>query len=147
MCGYVTWIFCERFWEQSRWSNHWRLVTSGVQKSDDARGDCLIVCPLRPTKLYYWEAAYDGHCYWIYAVCKVIIWRHIGVFKPIFWRSLLTQSYYSTRTLLTRCCTMCHCNEHKLLSALQVKRPEKNTATNATTEQFIQQLQKYPATR
>jgi len=45
-------------------------------------------------------------------------------------RSLLTQhAYYSTRTLLTRCCTMRHCNEHKL-SALQVGWPEQNTALN-----------------
>jgi len=31
---------------------------------------------------------------------------------------------------------MCHCNEHKS-SALQVRRPEQNTALNAKTEQFI----------
>ena len=31
---------------------------------------------------------------------------------------------------------MCHCNEHKL-STLHVRRPEQNTALNATTEQFI----------
>ena len=31
--------------KQSRWSNHWSLVTSGVQRSGDVRGDCLIVCP------------------------------------------------------------------------------------------------------
>ena len=31
------------------------------------------------------------------------------------WRSFLTQqSYYSTSTLLIRCCAMCHCNEHRL---------------------------------
>ena len=32
-----------------------------------------------------------GHCYWIYAVCDVAMWRHIHVCKPTFWRSLLTQ--------------------------------------------------------
>jgi len=31
---------------------------------------------------------------------------------------------------------MCHCNERKL-SALQIWRPEKNTALNAETEQLI----------
>jgi len=31
---------------------------------------------------------------------------------------------------------MCHCNEHKL-SALQVWRPEQNTALNAKVEQFV----------
>jgi len=44
--GYLIWIFCERFQKQSRWSNYWRLVTSGVQRSGDVRGNCLIVCPL-----------------------------------------------------------------------------------------------------
>jgi len=79
----------------------------------------------------------DIRC-WIYAVCNVTIWCHICVCKPTFWRSSLTQSaYYSTRTLLSRCCTMCYWNERKL-SALQVKRPEKNTTINATKEQFIQ---------
>jgi len=81
--------------------------------------------------------AYSDHCYWIYVVCDVTIWRHVHVCKPTLWRSLLTQhAYYSTRTLLTRCCTMCHCNEYKL-SAFQVRRPKQNTALNAKTEQFI----------
>jgi len=31
---------------------------------------------------------------------------------------------------------MCHCDDHKL-SALQVGKPEQNTALNAKTEQFI----------
>ena len=78
--------------------------------------------------------AYGGHNCWIYTVCGVTIWRHIHVCKPTF---LLTQhAYYSTRTLFTRCCKICHCNEHKL-SALQVRRPEQNTALNAKTEQFV----------
>jgi len=48
----------------------------------------------------------------------------------------LTQhAYCSTRTLLTRCCTMWHCNENKS-SALHVSRPEQNTALNARTEQL-----------
>ena len=32
---------------------------------------------------------------------------------------------------------MRRCNEHKFLSALQVRRPEQNTVLNARTEQFI----------
>jgi len=49
----------------------------------------------------------------IYAVGDVTIWRDIHVCKPTVWRSLLTQhAYFPTRTLLTRFCTMCHCNEH-----------------------------------
>jgi len=60
-----------------------------------------------------------------YAVCDVTIWRDIHICKPTFWWSLLTQhAYYSSRTLLTHCCTTRHCNEHKLISVLQVRRPE-----------------------
>jgi len=44
--------------------------------------------------------------------------------------------FYSLHALLSRCFTMCHCDEHKL-SALQVRRPEQNTALNAMTDQFI----------
>jgi len=43
--------------------------------------------------------------------------------------------YYSIQTLLTRC-TMCYCAEHNL-TALQVMRPEQNTALNAKIEKFI----------
>jgi len=64
-----------------------------------------------PVKFQYWAVAYGSHCYWIYAVCNVTIWRHIHVCKPTFWRT--QHAYYSTRTLLTRCCTICHCNERK----------------------------------
>ena len=45
-------------------------------------------------------------------------------------------TYYSTCILLACYCTMCHCNECNL-SALQVRRPEQNTALKAETEQFI----------
>jgi len=78
--------------------------------------------------------AYGGRCYWMYTVRDVKLWRHIHVFKPTLWRSLLTQHvYYSTHTLLTRCCTMFHCNQHKL-TALQVVRLEQNIALNTKTE-------------
>jgi len=107
--GYVTWIFCERFQKQSRWSNHRRLVTSGVQRSDDVLGDCLVVCPLPNSSIKQQRMVVI--CYWIYAVCNVIIWRHICVCKPTFWRSLLTQhAYYSTRTLHITCVTVMNIN-------------------------------------
>jgi len=61
--------------------------TSGVQRSRDARGDCLIGFP--PTKFWYWAVAHGGHFYWKYAVCDVTIWRQIHICKPTFWRSLL----------------------------------------------------------
>ena len=74
---------------------------------------------------------------WIYAVCDVAIRCHINACKPTFWRSLLTQhAYCSTYTLLTCCCTICHCNEHKF-TAIEFMRPEQNTALKAKTEQFI----------
>jgi len=63
------------------------VLISGVQRSGDTWGDCLIGCP--PSKLRYWAVAYGGHCYWIYVVCDVTIRRHIHVCKPTFWRNLL----------------------------------------------------------
>jgi len=50
------------------------------------------------------SVAYGGHLYLVCAVCDVTIWRHIHVYKPTFWRSLLTQyAYSSTRILLILC--------------------------------------------
>ena len=37
------------------------------------------------------SVAYGGHLYLVCAVCEVTIRRHINIFKPTFWRSLLTQ--------------------------------------------------------
>jgi len=109
---------------------HWRIRTGSDSISSGLDSDWKI-----SQSVHLW---YGGHCYWIYAVCNVTIWRHVCVCKPTFWRSLLTQSqYYSTCPLLSHCCAMCWWNEH-ILSALQVTRPEKNTAVNTTTVQFIQ---------
>ena len=48
------------------------------------------------------------------------------------------EDHCSTHILDTHCCTMCHCNQHKLLSALQVRRPGANHSTQRyKTEQFI----------
>jgi len=77
---------------------------SGVERSGDARGDCLIGCP-PPTKLSYRAVPYGGHCYWICALCNVTFWCHINISKSTFWRSLLSQSvYYSTRSLILQGC-------------------------------------------
>jgi len=35
------------------------------------------------------SVAYDGHFHLVCALSDVIIWRHIHVSKPTFWRSLL----------------------------------------------------------
>ena len=71
----------------------------------------------------WWSLLLDIRC----------LWRHIHVCNPTFWPTLLTKhAYYFALTLLTHCCTMCHCNEHKLLSRLQVRRLEQSTALNAS---------------
>ena len=139
--GYVTWILLRAFLKA-------KSLIKSLKVSDQWRAEVwrcagrllLIVCPPYQSPVLsssVWWPLLDIRC-WIYAVCTVIIWCHMCVCKPTFWRSLLTQSAYSsTRTLLSCWCTMCYWSEHKL-SALQVKRPEKNTAINATTEQFIQ---------
>jgi len=53
-----------------------------MQRSGDAQGDCLIVCPLTNASL----------CYWTHNVCDVTARHHIPVCKPTFWRSLLTSA-------------------------------------------------------
>jgi len=68
----------------------WRrclVQISGVQRSGDARGDFLVVCP--PTKFQYLAVAHGGHCFLIYAVCDVTAWGHVHFCKPTIWRSLL----------------------------------------------------------
>jgi len=68
--------------------------------------NCLIVFPLKILVLSS-GVSYGGQCNRIYAVCDVNMtsfWR-----LALVWRSLLTQrAYYSTRTLLTRYCSL-HC--------------------------------------
>jgi len=59
------------------------------------------------TKSLRQALAHGCHCYWMYAVCDGTIWHHIRVWKPTFWRRLLTQlAYYSSRTLYFCCCTI-----------------------------------------
>jgi len=74
-----------------------------------------------------------GRLAWLYAPYQILVlnsgvrwslllnirslWRHniatYSRFQASIWRGVLIQhAYYATRTLLTRCCTMCHCNEH-----------------------------------
>jgi len=36
--------------------------------------------------------AYGGLCYWTHAVCDFTAQRHIPVWKPTFWLSLLTSA-------------------------------------------------------
>jgi len=52
----------------------------------------------------YHSVGCGGNLYLVCAVCDFTIYRHIHVFKPMFWRSLLTQyAYSSTCTLLVLC--------------------------------------------
>jgi len=76
------------------WFCIWKPKCSGMQRSGDARGDCLIGCPFPNSSIEQWHT-YGGHCYWIYAICDVTIWRHIHICKPTFCQTLLTQHAYS----------------------------------------------------
>ena len=66
---------------------------SGVQRSDDARGDCLIGCPT--PKLWYWAVAYGGQRF---------LWRHNMTsftfakqrFGEVCWRSMHIQGRQSS---------------------------------------------------
>jgi len=59
-----------------------------------------------------------------YALFVTSQYAVIFTFQNNVWPSLTQHAYYSTRTLLTRCCTMCHCNVHKL-SSLQAEPCER----------------------
>jgi len=119
--GYVTWIL--RAFSKAKWlikslkvGNQWRAE---VWWCVGRLLDCMPPYQILVLSSSVWRSLLlDIRC------LQGIIWSHICICKPTFCRSLLTQSaYYSASTLLSRCCTMCHCNEHKL-SALQVKRPQ-----------------------
>jgi len=59
-------------------------------------------------------------------------------------------AYYSARTILTRCCTMCHCNEHKIIIFNYNQRSKLgdwSKTQHSTLRQSSSKLQKYPATR
>jgi len=61
-----------------------RRGISGLQRSGDARGDCL--CP--PTKFQYWAVAYGGHYYWKCAVCNVIFTFANQRFGKVCWHNM-----------------------------------------------------------
>jgi len=46
------------------------VKASGVQRSSDARGDCLIGCPLPNSSIVHWRID-GGHCYWIHSTLFV----------------------------------------------------------------------------
>jgi len=91
------------------------LLTSGVQRYGDARGDCLIVCLLTNFSIEQWRVVVivTGHTLFVTSQYDVVLMFA----KLTFWRCLLTQSaYYFTRTLLIRQVVV-QCsphNEHKL---------------------------------
>ena len=83
-------------------------VIFALQLPGDARDHCLIVCPFLHSSNEQWRMVVIVTGYTIFETsqCDVIF----TFANPTFWRILLTQhAYYSTRTLLTRYCTMCHC--------------------------------------
>ena len=105
------------------------IVNSGVQRSGNARGDCLNLC--LPAKFQYWAVAYDSHCYCIRAVCDVITWRHTFAnqrFGEVCWHN---------KHIILHVLSLLVIAQRVKYSALQVRRPEPNTAINAKTEQFI----------
>jgi len=73
---------------------------SGVQRSDDARDDCLIVCPLPNFSIEQWR------------MMVIIIENVLFVTSQrdvIFTFANQRYAYYPTRTLLTLC-TVYHSN-------------------------------------
>ena len=133
----VAWLHYMDFFATKRyWSNHWRSVTSGEQRSDDDPGATAWL--YAPYQILVLAVAYCGHCYCTFAVFNVIIWRHVYVSQPMFWRSLLMQSaHYSNLHAfsfldIVQCVTVMNTNYH----LFKVGHPRK-TVVNATTKQFI----------
>ena len=60
-CSYELEMWCTKILQ-----HHVTGVDSGVERSGDARGDCLIGCPC--TEFQCSTVVCGGHCYWIYAV-------------------------------------------------------------------------------
>jgi len=82
----------------------------------------------------------------VYAICDVATWRHIHVCKPRFWRGLFIEhAFCILHALSLRVVVRCVTVINIITSALQVRRPEQETAFIARTEPFI--TAKYPATR
>jgi len=48
--------------------------------------------------------AYGGHCYWVWAVCDITLWRQIHVSNPTFGEFFWHNSYHYTSTLFIHCC-------------------------------------------
>jgi len=64
-------------------------IISGVQRSGDARGDCLIGWPLPNSSIeQWWQLLLDIRCFWRHNMTSYSGWQ------PTFWRSLLTQHVY-----------------------------------------------------
>jgi len=77
--------------------------------------------------------AYGGQCNWIYAVCDIIFTFGVGLANFADTACILFYLHTLASPVIVQCVTVIHIN----WSALQVRRPEQNTAPNAKTEQFV----------
>ena len=75
------------------------------------RATCLIVCPLPNSCFEQWRTVVIVTEYTFFVTSQ---YSNIFTFPSQHLARCVdtTYAYYATRTLLTRCCTMCHCNEH-----------------------------------
>ena len=123
LLGHITWILTKCYW-----SNHWRSVTSGVQRSDDDPGaTAWLYVPYQILVLssgVLWSLLLYIRCLQRHNMTSCLRFPTNVLAKFV---DAICTLQYSTRTLLTRYCAMCHCNEHKL-SALQGRTPEKNSS-------------------
>jgi len=72
------------------------------------------------------SGSYGGYLHLMCAVCDVTIWCHVHVFKPTFWRSLLTwYAYFSTSILLILCVVALNINYQR--SKLGYQRKTNST--------------------
>jgi len=124
LLGYITWLFAVKCY----WSNNWRSVTSGVQRSDDDPGaTAWLYAPYQILVLssgVLWSLLLYIRCFQRHNMTSCLRLPTNVLAKFV---DAICTLQYSTRTLLTRYCAMCHCNEHQL-SALQGRTSEKNSS-------------------
>jgi len=122
-------IFCKKNTEQNNYL-----------EQDVFRGQWRVEVWWCQGRLLDWMAPYQilvlsSGVYWSFLLDIRSLWRHkttsySRLQTNIFAKFVDTTCILFCTHFLTRCFSMCHCHENKLLSALHVSRPEQNTALN-----------------
>ena len=104
----------------------------GVQKSGAARGDCLSVCPQTISSFEQWcmVVIVTGYALFVTSQYDVMFTFANEGFGKVCWHNMHVIRHALSLLVVLQSVTVMN------TSALQVTRPEQNTALNAKTEQF-----------